>query len=98
MKTEPPGSSVAQSDMVLPSSRYGRTLAYVIVGTTVVNEVRLRERHAAALHIPPCGNDTAECYAYLRTERTGPQLVKIRGTFTGIRGEWRGMGSRHHVP
>ena len=45
--------------------RYGRTLAYVIVGATVVNEVLLREGHATALHIPPCGNDTATCYEAL---------------------------------
>ncbi len=45
--------------------RYGRTLAYVIVGATVVNEVLLREGHATALHIPPCGNHTATCYEAL---------------------------------
>ena len=45
--------------------RYGHTLAYVIVGATVVNEVLLREGHASPLHIPPCGNDTATCYEAL---------------------------------
>ena len=45
--------------------RYGRTLAYVIVGATVVNEVLLREGHATPLHIPPCGNHTATCYEAL---------------------------------
>ena len=45
--------------------RYGRTLAYVIVGATIVNEVLLREGHAPALHIPPCGNHSATCYEAL---------------------------------
>ncbi len=45
--------------------RYGRTLAYVIIGATVVNEVLLREGHATPLHVPPCGNHTATCYEAL---------------------------------
>ena len=48
-----------------PKDRFGRTLAYVIVGTTVINEVLLSEGYAAALHIPPCGKDTADCYKAL---------------------------------
>ncbi len=48
-----------------PLDPYGRTLAYVIVGTTVVNEVLLVEGLADPLHIPPCGNATATCYAQL---------------------------------
>ena len=48
-----------------PLDPFGRTLAYVIVGTTVVNEVLLAEGLADPLHIPPCGDETAICYAQL---------------------------------
>ena len=45
-----------------PEDEFGRTLAYVIVDSIVVNEVLLAEGLADLLHIPPCGNETAECY------------------------------------
>lgn len=56
---------VCEEDSLDP---FGRTLAYVIVGSTVVNEVLLREALAEPLHIPPCGNATATCYAQLASE------------------------------
>jgi micrococcal nuclease len=48
-----------------PEDEFGRTLAYVIVDSIVVNEVLLAEGLADPLHIPPCGNETAECYQQL---------------------------------
>jgi len=45
-----------------PEDPFGRTLAYVIVDSTVVNEVLLVEGLAVPLFIPPCGTETAECY------------------------------------
>lgn len=45
-----------------PKDIFGRTLAYVIVGSSVVNEVLLSEGLAVPLHIPPCGTETVECY------------------------------------
>jgi endonuclease YncB( thermonuclease family) len=45
-----------------PEDSFGRTLAYVIVDSTVVNEVLLVEGLAVPLFIPPCGSETAECY------------------------------------
>ena len=48
-----------------PKDEFRRTLAYVIVDSTVVNEVLLAEGLADPLHIPPCGNETAECYQQL---------------------------------
>lgn len=48
-----------------PLDAFGRTLAYVLIGDTVVNEQLLVEGLAEPLHIPPCGNASAICYAQL---------------------------------
>lgn len=56
-----------------PLDPFGRTLAYVLVGATVVNEVLLEEGLADPLHIPPCGNETAACYQELAGEPPAPE-------------------------
>ena len=49
----PIGSSVRLEPDVAPSDQYGRSLAYVWVGSTLVNEAMVREGWAVLYTVPP---------------------------------------------
>jgi micrococcal nuclease len=49
----PSGAAVRLETDVVPMDRYGRLLAYVWVGTTLVNEAMVRDGWAALYTVPP---------------------------------------------
>ena len=49
----PPGSTVALEVDVAPTDRYGRQLAYVWSGSTMINEVMVRSGWAVPYTVPP---------------------------------------------
>ena len=53
LRLAPPGSTVRLEHDVTPHDRYGRTLAYVWVGDTLVNESMVREGWAFLYTVPP---------------------------------------------
>jgi micrococcal nuclease len=71
----PPGSTVQLETDVAPTDRYGRTLAYVWSGSTLVNEVMVRDGWAVLYTVPPNVS-----YA----ERLGAAQAEARARGTGL--------------
>lgn len=59
------GKTVSLAYDVECEDDYGRLLAYVSRGETVINEVMVERGHACVLHIPPNGDDVVETYESL---------------------------------
>jgi micrococcal nuclease len=53
LKLLPPGSAVVLQRDVTPTDRYGRVLAYVFIGPTLVNEAMVRNGWAVLYTVPP---------------------------------------------
>lgn len=59
------GKTVSLAYDVECEDDYGRLLAYVSRGETVINEVMVERGHACVLHIPPNGDAMVETYESL---------------------------------
>jgi micrococcal nuclease len=59
------GQTVSLAYDVECEDDYGRLLAYVSRGETVINEVMVERGHACVLHIPPNGDALVETYESL---------------------------------
>jgi micrococcal nuclease len=59
------GKTVSLAYDVECEDDFGRLLAYVSLGETVINELMVERGHACVLHIPPNGDAVAETYESL---------------------------------
>lgn len=59
------GKTVSLAYDVECEDDYGRLLAYVSLGETVINEIMVERGHACVLHIPPNGDAVVETYESL---------------------------------
>jgi micrococcal nuclease len=53
LKLLPPGTAVVLQQDVAPTDRYGRVLAYVWIGSTLVNEAMVKDGWAVLYTVPP---------------------------------------------
>jgi micrococcal nuclease len=72
-KLIPPGSSVRLEGDVAPFDRYGRSLAYVWAGSTLVNESMVRNGWAVLYTVPPN-------VRYAERFRVAQEEARARGT------------------